>query len=262
MKMLGFFRDLTLVAYIILLIVPCVSAQTMLHPNQTLENQFIFHREDPYSVYEPKLYQASLDAGHWTVVVDILDVYESLEVNVTVASDIHTIDVIAVSGSGWGNYPEVDFHIESDDTLVYILVHENSVNGDTEGLFDIGVYDDEHLPASTTTTTSADPQSTFLMIGIPIVFVVAVLAIAGVYFSSKRNPPRSRTQVVQAPQRAIPQRYQHRTEVDDGLRTVRLPVQCPECGAPLTSEAIDWVGPLEAKCNYCGATVRAKFERI
>ena len=72
----------------------------------------------------------------------------------------------------------------------------------------------------------------------------------------------TKIQVVPAPQKAIPKKYQRRIEVDDGLRMVRIPTECPKCGGPLSPEEIDWVGPLEAKCNYCGSTVRAKFERI
>ena len=29
---------------------------------------------------------------------------------------------------------------------------------------------------------------------------------------------------------------------------------CSECRAPLSSEEIEWVGPLSVKCPYCGAT--------
>ncbi|MHA1948828.1 MAG: hypothetical protein ACXAAO_04325 [Candidatus Thorarchaeota archaeon] len=29
---------------------------------------------------------------------------------------------------------------------------------------------------------------------------------------------------------------------------------CSECKAPLSSEEIEWVGPLSVKCPYCGAT--------
>ncbi len=32
------------------------------------------------------------------------------------------------------------------------------------------------------------------------------------------------------------------------------PRVCSECGATLSSEEIDWVGPLSVKCPYCGAT--------
>ncbi len=66
----------------------------------------------------------------------------------------------------------------------------------------------------------------------------------------------------QAPSYAIPDRYQHGRSDGADLRTVRLPGKCPSCGAALNQESIDWVGPLEASCNYCGATVRAKFEPV
>ena len=68
---------------------------------------------------------------------------------------------------------------------------------------------------------------------------------------------------IEAPSFAIPtgQRGQTRSDSSE-IRTVRLPEVCPTCGAALSHEAIDWVGPLESKCNYCGGTVLATFENI
>ena len=68
---------------------------------------------------------------------------------------------------------------------------------------------------------------------------------------------------MEAPRFAIPEskRGQVRTDGTE-IRTVRLPSKCSNCGAPLSPEGIDWVGPLEAKCNYCGSTVKAQFEKI
>ena len=37
----------------------------------------------------------------------------------------------------------------------------------------------------------------------------------------------------------------------------QLPRRCPECGGSLSNEEADWVGPLQAKCPYCHATVEA-----
>lgn len=69
--------------------------------------------------------------------------------------------------------------------------------------------------------------------------------------------------VAEAPSFVIPQSHQGRTRSDGSeIKTVRLPDKCPECGAALSQEGIDWVGPLEAKCNYCGATVHARFEDV
>ncbi len=36
------------------------------------------------------------------------------------------------------------------------------------------------------------------------------------------------------------------------------PPNCPNCGAPLSDETVEWVGPLQAKCPSCGHTVEAK----
>ena len=35
------------------------------------------------------------------------------------------------------------------------------------------------------------------------------------------------------------------------------PTTCPSCGAELSEENVDWVGPLRLQCPYCGATIDA-----
>jgi predicted Zn-ribbon and HTH transcriptional regulator len=37
----------------------------------------------------------------------------------------------------------------------------------------------------------------------------------------------------------------------------QIPSQCPSCGAAISTEEVDWVGPLQAKCPYCNATIDA-----
>ena len=38
----------------------------------------------------------------------------------------------------------------------------------------------------------------------------------------------------------------------------QVPSKCPECGASLSNEDVDWVGPLQTKCPFCRTTVEAK----
>jgi len=40
------------------------------------------------------------------------------------------------------------------------------------------------------------------------------------------------------------------------------PSFCKDCGASLSSEEIEWVGPLSVKCPYCGATHRTEKREI
>ncbi|MBN2230082.1 MAG: hypothetical protein JW779_10890 [Candidatus Thorarchaeota archaeon] len=40
------------------------------------------------------------------------------------------------------------------------------------------------------------------------------------------------------------------------------PSFCKDCGASLTSEGIEWVGPLTIKCPYCGATHKTEKREI
>lgn len=40
------------------------------------------------------------------------------------------------------------------------------------------------------------------------------------------------------------------------------PSFCSDCGASLSSEEIEWVGPLTVKCPYCGATHRTEKREV
>jgi hypothetical protein len=45
-------------------------------------------------------------------------------------------------------------------------------------------------------------------------------------------------------------------------RDYRLPRRCPDCGAPVIRNEVEWVGPSEAKCSYCGAVLEATLKRV
>ncbi|TFF94467.1 hypothetical protein EU546_04860 [Candidatus Thorarchaeota archaeon] len=99
-----------------------------------------------------------------------------------------------------------------------------------------------------------------------LIFAVVVMVVIGAVIckaGSTISREISRGFTLEAPQFVIPDRYRGQTRSDGSqMSTVRLPERCPSCGAALSHEGIDWVGPLEAKCNYCGGTVRATFERL
>ena len=38
----------------------------------------------------------------------------------------------------------------------------------------------------------------------------------------------------------------------------QVPKRCPECRGSLSNEEVDWVGPLQAKCPFCGTTIEAQ----
>ena len=99
---------------------------------------------------------------------------------------------------------------------------------------------------------------TIFIIVVTIVIIVAVCrGSAGI----ARGVARGFT--MEAPPFAIPDRHRGQTRSDGSeMTTVRLPEKCPSCGAGISQEGLDWTGPLEAKCNYCGGTLRAKFERV
>ena len=116
-----------------------------------------------------------------------------------------------------------------------------------------------------------DPfSSIFNMFGtmfiiIPVIFIVfAIIIVVTVCRSGARVAGSvARGFSMEAPPFVIPERYRGHTRSDGSqMTTVRLPDRCPSCGAAISQEGIDWVGPLEAKCTYCGGTLRATFERV
>ena len=46
----------------------------------------------------------------------------------------------------------------------------------------------------------------------------------------------------------------------EGEKVYLIPKQCLSCTSPLSTEQVDWVSPLQAKCPNCGAIVQAKEE--
>ena len=104
-----------------------------------------------------------------------------------------------------------------------------------------------------------------MFIIVPIIFVVVFVIIAVTVCRGGIGIARTVSQGfrVEAPSFVIPDRYRdHRRSDGSQMTTVRLPDKCPSCGATVTQEGIDWTGPLEAKCSYCGGVLRATFEQV
>jgi len=210
-------------------------------------------------------YVADLEAGHWTVVVDT-ESFWGLEVKITVATDSGYTNIVAESGTDYGNYPQVDFDLATN-TTVYIGVTENSVYSDTSGFYSIGVYDDAHIPGFFESLDFFDWIFIIIIASILIPLCIGLFACRRIRRTTQpmRMGRRRRLDsvLVEAPIHAIPEDRQEKV-MTHGSRTttVRLPVNCPSCDAVVSHETVDWVGPLEAKCSYCGATIRATFEDI
>jgi hypothetical protein len=41
-----------------------------------------------------------------------------------------------------------------------------------------------------------------------------------------------------------------------------LPTSCPSCGAPARADEVDWIGPANAACAYCGASLKVTLHKI
>jgi hypothetical protein len=103
----------------------------------------------------------------------------------------------------------------------------------------------------------------FMIIPIIMIVIVIIIVVTVCRAGSGVATTMARGFTVEAPSFVIPQQDRgHRRSDGSEMTTVRLPEKCPSCNAGLSHEGIDWTGPLEAKCNYCGGTVRASFERI
>ena len=103
----------------------------------------------------------------------------------------------------------------------------------------------------------------FMIIPIILIIVVIIIIMKVCRAGSGVATSIARGFTIEAPSFVIPDqdRGQRRSDGRE-MTTVRLPEKCPSCGAGLSHEGIDWTGPLEAQCNYCGSTVRASFERV
>ncbi len=234
-----------------LLLIRTVSAQADLVSNVPRTDEYI----DSGSTNS---YVSDLEAGHWTVVAT-LDSWYDLEVKITVSWDISGSNIITASGNDTGNYPYADFTLNSSST-VYITVSENSVYHDTSGYYEIGVYDDSHVPGL---LASIDPFDLIFII-IPVVIFVPICI--GSLVSNRRGRKGREFHesiAVEAPIHVIPDKHKKSVQYHGSqTTTVRLPLKCPSCGAEVSHEGVDWVGPMEAKCGYCGGTMRATFERV
>lgn len=229
-----------LILYLALFSVPNARAQydTKLNPNETLSSQHIWSNRNSY-------YYANLTAGSWSVVVKS-DGFWSMRLAVTVR-DADTSEVIAATQGSGGSSVSVEFTLE-ENTIVNIMVEET---GSGSGFYSIGVYNGLYAVAAT--------YGIWLFI-VPAI-VVAVIGVVVYLVKSGGKTPDDQELQVEAPEFAIPEKHRQREETTD-IRTLRLPAKCPSCGASLSQEDIDWVGALEAECNYCGAVVKARLERL
>ncbi|MHA2386375.1 MAG: hypothetical protein ACXAEE_09220 [Candidatus Thorarchaeota archaeon] len=232
-----------------------VSAQASLVANITRENEHLWYTD-------PNDYVAELEVGHWTVVVN-RDSFSDIEVIITVATDSSYTNVIAESGTDYGHYPRVDFDLASAST-VYIRVAENSVYSDTSGFYRIGVYDDSHIPGFFESLSFFELMMLIMVLAFLIPLFICIFAVRRSR-RTLRAPRRMMDSIlVEAPMHVIPDEHQGSVQTHGSRRTttVRLPVECPSCGAQVSHENVDWTGPLEAQCGYCSATMRATFENI
>ena len=112
-----------------------------------------------------------------------------------------------------------------------------------------------------------DIFGTFTLMFTVIAVVMVVFVILIVWFVCRAGSgvasSIARGFTIEAPSFVIPDQHRGQRRSDGTeMNTVRLPDRCPSCGAAISHEGIDWTGPLEAKCNYCGGTLRATFEAI
>ena len=100
---------------------------------------------------------------------------------------------------------------------------------------------------------------TIMIIIVPIIFCIVFIIIGTTICRGAKTVSGF---TIEPPSFVLPQGRPGTRSDGAQIKTVRLPEVCPHCRATLSHEGIDWVGPMEAKCNYCGGTVKAAFENI
>ncbi|MGY5875723.1 MAG: hypothetical protein RTU30_08255 [Candidatus Thorarchaeota archaeon] len=96
-----------------------------------------------------------------------------------------------------------------------------------------------------------------------VLFFVVFISVFVFAMKRMRNPGAYAAQMMREFTMELPAAFRPPGRTDGAeMKTVRLPERCPSCGGSLSHESIDWVGPMEAQCTYCGGTVKARFESI
>lgn len=105
---------------------------------------------------------------------------------------------------------------------------------------------------------------TALSWGAPVIFAIVPFGMAGfavvmmiaVLRGGPRPPgPHSGADFVPPARQEPTVRY--RPSPEQRKVVYQAPSECPKCGASLSSEKVDWVGPLQMVCPYCNATIDA-----
>jgi len=245
---------LTCFALSMFVLVGTVSAQASLVANIARTSEYVWGGDT-------NDYVADLEAGHWTIVVNS-DSFWDVQVKITVATDSGYTNIIVESGTDYGNFPQVSFDLVSNST-VYIGVTENSVYSDTSGSYSVGVYDDAHVPGFFQSLDFFDWMMILIIASIVIPLFCGLFACRRARRSVRTPRQIMDSVLVEAPLHAIPDEHQESVQTHGSrTTTVRLPLKCPSCDAEVSHESVDWVGPLEAQCSYCGSTMRATFENI
>jgi hypothetical protein len=104
-------------------------------------------------------------------------------------------------------------------------------------------------------------QILFYVLVIPM---ISALVGIGVILYGNRHNIRRATRINRAIWSGTPINIQTPTFSQQKERTFvhQPPRFCPDCGAVMNAEEIDWVGPLTVKCSYCGATVATEKREV
>ncbi|MGY5876474.1 MAG: hypothetical protein RTU30_12070 [Candidatus Thorarchaeota archaeon] len=200
---------------------------------------------------ENDTYYSNLSADTWMITID-----PDLSLDVVIV--VWTVQGLYVSGTGYGNFPTIEFTLEEAQNVT-IQVYEND---DFSSSGDYAIKIEQVVVTPIETSTSPIQPFALSDFALPMLFgmmLVIIIIVGYKYYGSSNIGPKSRHSSisVRVPEFVIPP--EQKQQYPDIL-TVRLPATCPNCDGAIIEEDIDWTGPLQAKCNYCGHPIRASFE--
>lgn len=110
-------------------------------------------------------------------------------------------------------------------------------------------------------TTSAPLIIQFMPVVMP--FVMGTIGLCVCVSVLRSKPPEDRQESVYPSESMVytgdyVSEFEMPEERERSKPAYKVPSQCPSCGAAISNDNVNWVGPLQARCPYCSAIFDAE----